>query len=234
MAKSEKKPKVNREPGRFAQLWSVYKMTAKVDKSAVWWSALALSLGVLAGVALGVWLAPTNGFLAAVYIFTGSLSGLLSGLIVMSKRAERAAYSRIEGQPGAVGAVLGSSLRRNWQAADMPVAMNPKTKEAIYRAVGPAGVVLIGEGARTRVQSLLEDERRKINRIAPGAPVHFIFVSGDEGSTPLHRLAPTLYKLKKGMSRSEITAVRNRLASMGMSLPIPKGIDPTKVRAQRR
>jgi hypothetical protein len=133
-----------------------------------------------------------------------------------------------------VGAVLGSTLRRNWQAAEMPVAMNPKTKEAIYRAVGPAGVVLIGEGVRTRVQSLLEDERRKINRIAPGAPVHFIFVSGDEGSTPLHRLAPTLYKLKKGMSRSEITAVRNRLASMGMSLPIPKGIDPTKVRAQRR
>ena len=38
--------------------------------------------------------------LAAVYIFTGSLSGLLSGLIVMSKRAERAAYSRIEGQAG--------------------------------------------------------------------------------------------------------------------------------------
>jgi len=234
MAKSEKKQKVNREPGRFSQLWSVYKMTAKVDKSAVWLALLALAVGVLAGVALGVFLSPTNGFVAAIYIITGSLSGLLSGLIVMSKRAERAAYSRIEGQPGAVGAVLSSTLRRNWQAAEMPVAMNPRTKEAIYRAVGPAGVVLIGEGTRSRVQSLLEDERRKINRIAPGAPVHFIYVSGDEGSTPLHRLAPTLYKFKRGMSRAEITAVRNRLASMGMALPIPKGIDPTKIRAQRR
>ena len=43
--------------------------------------------------------------------------------------------------PGAAGHVLSTSLGRNWQSSDMPVGVNPKTQEAVYRAVGRGGVV---------------------------------------------------------------------------------------------
>ena len=75
---------------------------------------------------------------------------MLLALIILGRRAETAAYSQIEGQPGAVGAVLRSSLRSSWRGSEMPVAVNGKTQDAVYRAVGRGGVVLISEGPQSR------------------------------------------------------------------------------------
>jgi hypothetical protein len=44
----------------------------------------------------------------------------------------------------------------------------------------------------------------------------------------------TVYKLKRTLTKAEVTAVSNRLDSLGMQLPIPKGIDPMNFRAPRR
>jgi hypothetical protein len=134
---------------------------------------------------------------------------------------------------GAVGAVLGN-IRKGWRSAEMPVAVNPRSQDAVYRAIGPAGVVLVGEGARTRVKVLLEDERRKVNRVAPGAPVNFLFVTNDAEATQLADLTKTLYKMKKSLNRAEIGVVAKRLESLGLNIPIPKGIDPSKMGKMRR
>ena len=166
----------------------------------------------------------------------GAMAGLLGAMIIMSRRAEAAAYMRFEGQPGAAGAVLNSALRRGWRFNEMPVHVSPKTQELVYRAVGPAGIVLIGEGSsKARVQAMLEDERRKASRIAPGVPINTILVvSGDPASTPLAKLAKTIFGYKKTLSRSEVSVVANRLDSVRMNIPVPKGIDPSKVRAPRQ
>ena len=134
---------------------------------------------------------------------------------------------------GAVGAVL-ANIRKGWRAAEMPVAVNPRSQDAVYRAIGPAGVVLVGEGTRSRVKVLLEDERRKVSRVAPGAPIEFVYVTNDAEATALPDLSKTLYKMKKSMSRGEISVVAKRLESLGMNIPIPKGIDPTKLGKMRR
>ena len=134
---------------------------------------------------------------------------------------------------GAVGAVLGN-IRKGWRSAEMPVAVNPRSQDAVYRAIGPAGVVLIGEGSRSRVKVLLEDERRKVNRVAPGAPVNFIYVTNDPEATNLADLTRELYKMKKSLNRAEIGVVAKRLESLGLNIPIPKGIDPTKLGKMRR
>ena len=233
MAK-EKTPKANKPDGRFKQLIRVFKLTIQRDRAALWYTLAAFVAPVVAGTLAGVFLSAGNVLTAGVWIFTGVLAGVLVALIVLSRRAERTAYSQIEGQPGAVGAVLKTALKRGWSGSEMPVAMNPRTQEAVYRAVGPAGVILIGEGTRSRVQVLLEDERRKVNRVAQGSPVHFIYVCGDEESTPLAKLSSTMLRFKRKLNKSEVSAVSARLRTVGLKLPIPKGMDPSRARAQRR
>ena len=231
--KSAKKNKANKALGQISQMWTVYKMTAQQDKTSVLWAALAFTLVLGAFTAFNVAVFPGNVVNLVVFIIMGAMFGLIAAMVVMGRKAERAAYSRIAGQMGAVGAVL-ANIRKGWRAAEMPVAVNPRTQDAVYRAIGPAGVVLVGEGTRSRVKVLLEDERRKVSRVAPGAPIEFVYVTNDAEATALPDLSKTLYKMKKSMSRGEISVVAKRLESLGMNIPIPKGIDPTKLGKMRR
>jgi hypothetical protein len=225
--------KKNKEPGRIAQLLKIYKMTMAADKTAIWWALMTLAIGILVGVVLGATLgsATTVGF--SVWITSGVLFGFLSALIVMSRKAEAAAYGQIEGQPGAVSAVMRSALKRGWRGSEVPIAVN-RNHDAVYRAIGPAGVVLVGEGMRSRVKLMLEDERRKVQRAVPGVDVKFIWVTQDEEGTRLMKLASTLFKMKRVLNRAEVSAVDKRLAAIATAMPIPKGIDPKRMRPQRR
>jgi len=155
-------------------------------------------------------------------------------LIILGRRAERAAYSQIEGQAGAVGAVLKNSVRRGWQTSEMPINVSPRTQDAVYRAVGRGGIALIGEGPKSRTQRMLEDERRSVARILPNVPVTFLYVGPDADSIPLYKLAGRLQRIKPALRKAEVLAVGNRLASLSKPpIGIPKGMDPNRMRAQR-
>ena len=226
----------NKEPGRIKQMWQVLQMTRRYDPSVTWFLALAFLVPVAVGLALAFITAPPSenllGFI--LFIIIGIMAGILLFLIVLGRRAERAAYSQIEGQPGAVGAVLKSSPRRGWVASEMPVSVSPKTQDAVYRAVGRAGVVLIGEGPRSRTQRMLEEERRSVSRFLQNVPVSFLYVGPDPDSTPLHKVPSELRKFKSVLRKPEVLAVSNRLKSLGKNtLPIPKGVDPMRTRAPR-
>lgn len=233
--RSESTPKAPKEPGRIKQMYQVFKMTKRHDPASVWWMLLAFLGPLVVIVVAGVLISGTNVFGLVLWSISGLLAGVLGFLIVLSRRAERAAYSQIQGQPGAVGAVLKSSLRRGWTASEMPVAVSPRTQDAVYRAVGRGGVALIGEGPKSRTTRMLDEERRKVARILPNVPINVIHVGPDADSVPLHRIARTLGTYKKQLSKAEVYAVNNRITSLGSKsgLAIPKGIDPTKVRAPR-
>ena len=155
-------------------------------------------------------------------------------MILLGRRAEKAAYQQIEGQPGAVGAVIKNALRRSWRGTEMPVAINPKSQDAVYRVVGRGGVVLITEGPVARTQKLRSDEERKVKRVLPAVQVTHVQVGPDEGSVPLWKISRTLLKVKPTLSRQEVVAVSNRLTSLQAApVAIPKGIDPNKMRAPR-
>ena len=227
-------PKAAKEPGRLKQMVQVFRMTIRYDKTALWWMLLSFLGPVAVGVVLAFVLSRDNVIGFVLYVITGLLGGLLVFLIVLGRLAEKAAYSQIAGQPGAVGAVLKSSLRRGWTASEMPISVSPKTQDAVYRAVGRGGIALIGEGPRSRTQRMLEDERRNVARILPNVPITFLYVGPDPESTPLHKLPGKLRSLKSVLRKAEVLAVSNRLNSLGRNgLPIPKGMDPTKVRAPR-
>jgi hypothetical protein len=237
MAREPKPKKIkdpNKEPNRLVQIWQVLRMTQRYDKSVTWMLLLGFLGPVAAGILLAVFLAGDQPVFFVLYIIVGVFGGILVAIIILGRRAERAAYSQIEGQPGAVGAVLKSGLRRSWTGSEMPIHVSPKSQDAVYRAIGRGGIVLFGEGPRNRTQRLLEDERRKITRIVPNVPVNFIFVGPDEDSTKLYQITGQLRKLKPALRKQEIYTVNNRLQSLGKNLlPIPKGVDPMKARAQR-
>src|SRR6187402_3263504 len=199
-----------KEPGRLKQMWQVFQMTRRYDGTIVWWMALSTLAPTAAGVVLAVLLSRDNIFGFVLYIIAGLLAGVLIAIIVLGRRAEKAAYSQIAGQPGAVGAVLKSSLRRGWTASEMPVDVSPRTQDAVYRAIGRGGVALIGEGPKSRTQKMLEDERRTVVRVLPNVPVTFLYVGPDDDSVPLYKLAGRLRRIKPALRRSEIMAVSNR------------------------
>ena len=214
------------------QLLDVFHMTRKVDSALIWWMLLAFLLPLAIGIVLAVLAASILG--AILWVVLGVVSGFLAALIVMNRRAEKAAYSRMEGQQGAVGAVLRATLRRGWRGSEIPVAVNPRTRDAVYRAVGRPGVVLIAEGPKGRTQRLVDEERRKVTRVAPNVPVSVLRVGSDEGGIRLGQINRSLARMKAKLTRAEVLAVSNRLESLAGGVPVPKGIDPSKTRPVRR
>ncbi len=232
---AKKNEKTTKEPGKIKQLWQIFQLTKKTDKALVPILIVTMLAPLAGGVALAIFISAGSILTLVLYIITGIMVSILLTLIVMGQRAEKTAYEQISGQPGAVGAVLRSALRRIWQASEFPVAVNPRTQEAVYRAVGKPGVVLIGEGPQSRTKKMLEDERRAVLRAVPDIPVHFIYVGPEADATPLPKLSKKMRSFPNSLRKAEVLAVSHRLNSLqrGGTLPIPKGMDPTKIRAQK-
>ncbi|MGO2112932.1 MAG: DUF4191 domain-containing protein [Pseudoclavibacter sp.] len=223
-----------KEPGRFKQIWQVLRMTVKYDKTSLVLLIAAFVVPILIAVGVVLVMGPGNPLMWIISCVLGVMVGLLLFMYTLNWRAEKVAFSQLEGKPGAAGAVLTSSLRGQWQTSDTPVAFNAKTQDAVFRAVGKPGIVLISEGGATVCKRLANDERRRVQRIVPNVDVTLIHVGKDEGDTPLLKLRSTLKKLPKKLQKAEILAVSNRLNSMkGSALPIPKGIDPNRIRPSR-
>ncbi|RRJ88810.1 DUF4191 family protein [Gulosibacter macacae] len=222
-----------KQPGRFRQVIDVFKMTAKYDKPGVALMIAAFIVPVVLAIVLCLIFYANNVIMWIMFVLLGVLFGVLLFMFALNWRAERVAYSQLEGQKGATGAVLTSSLRGQWKTSDMPVAFNPRTQDVLFRAVGKPGVVLFTESANAHSKKLLADERRKIQRLLPTVPVHHLQVGG-EGGIKLGQLKGAVGKLPNKLTKAEILAVDSRLASLqGNQMPIPKGIDPNKVRPSR-
>ena len=204
-------------------------MTRQSDP-AVTWVMLAVLVGIIAlGVLIGLLVKQV------VYVLLLSIPfALLGAMFVLARRAERAAYTRIEGQPGASMAAL-STLRRGWTFTQEPVAVDPRTQDMVFRGVGRPGVVLVGEGPAHRLGRLLESERKRTARVVSGAPIHLIQVGDGEGQVPLRKLPRTVSKLKPQLTKPEVAEVLRRVTSLGgAKLPVPKGIDPMRARPDRK
>lgn len=235
-----RRPKDPSKPSKVKQVGQVFTMTRKQDPASVWWMALAFFGVLLAALLVGIWLDQVF-----YLLFVGMPLAILAAVVVLSRRAEKAAFSRIEGQPGATGAVLGS-LRRGWFYDQEPVAAEVggrarglrdlNNAAMVFRAVGRPGVVLITEGPTAPALRLAQAERRKVNRVAGEAvPVHIVRIGTEEGDVRLSRLVKTMKSYDKKISKDEAIAVQRRLKALGMAKPpVPAGIDPRKARMDRR
>jgi hypothetical protein len=218
---------------RRQQFVETYRMTKKADR----WIGLIL-LGTFlvvgaAGAALFVVL-PGSGFIEYVLAIVGGLMfGLLAMLIVFGRRAQKAAYQQMEGQPGAAAGAL-RMLRRGWKTD--PMVGFTKQQDFIHRVVGPPGIVLIGEGNPNRLRQLMANEKKKHERVVSDAPVHEVWCGNGEGQVPLPQLVKHVQKLGRQVKGPEMTDILNRLKALDAQrslMPIPKGPVPTSMKGMR-
>jgi hypothetical protein len=212
--------------GRVAQIRAAYTMTRKVD-SLVGWVTAATGFGILAvAVAIGLLIGHPV-YLAIV----GLMLAILAATIVFGRRAEKAAFAQVEGQPGAAAAAL-NMLRKGWTVT--PAVAVTRNQEIVHRAVGRAGVVLVGEGSPTRVAALLSTEKKKVARFVPDVPVYDVQAGNEAGQVPLRKLNNHLMKLPRNLKPAQVAEVNRRLKALGtMNLPIPKGPMPRSARMPR-
>jgi len=220
----------------FAQFGEQIRFLKGVDPKAV---PLAIFIGVTAFViitVLGVFISAGAFLGIVIWVVLGIITGYLSALLTLTRRANTAIFTKYANEPGRISLTVGTLTRRVYKGTNQPVAVNARTRDMVFRIVGPAGVVLLGEGIKNSTQQLLEDERRKVQRVASGVTVHTFFSSEDGQGVPLATLHKKVTKLKRTLTKNEIRAVQNRLAAMDSrgGLPIPKGIDPTKMRPSKR
>jgi hypothetical protein len=227
--------------GRIAQIRQAYTAIKNLDPKLGWWM-LAAALGA-AAVVIGIGLV-IGGFWVWYTVVMAIPTALLAAIVVMNRRGNTAMYRALEGQPGATGATLTGLGKRGWYAGQEPVAIEGArgTRPAdmvgaamVFRALGRPGVVLIGEGPSPRVTKLLKQEEKKVARVAPGVPVHLWVVGDGEDQVPVKKVSSRLTRMRPVLTNQEVSVVNKRLKSLGgMKPPIPKGIDPTRARVDRK
>jgi hypothetical protein len=226
------KPAEEKKPGRLKTVWQIYTLTRESDRLLPLWMALAFAGSVLVVLLFGLLV---HAWLPIVLVF-GVALGLMVALIVMSRRAQRFAYERAAGQPGVSGQVMKNIRRGSWYVEDEPVAVDPRTRDLVFRAVGRPGVVLAVEGPVGRTERLVEGERKRVARVVgPNVPVIVLHVGDGDGQVPLRRLESKMTRMRPALSKGEVSAVAARLKALGGARPpIPKGIDPTRMRPDRK
>jgi len=122
------------------------------------------------------------------------------------------------------------AIRKGWTTTPA-VAVN-RQQDMVHRSVGRAGIVITGEGGHA-VRQMMQDEKKKAERFAPGVPVIEVLVGDGEDQVSIRKLQKHLAKLPKKLSAHQMREVRARLKAVGgMSMPIPRGPLPkgTKLR----
>ena len=236
MAKDKAKDKEQKAPGLFAQFGEGVKFLRENNPKAV---PISIGSGVLIGLALIALGAVLTGFQFLPFVLwcvIAVVAGYLSALLLLSRQANSAVFLKYASEPGRTSLVVGTLTRRRYKGAQQPVAVNPKSMDMVFRIVGPAGVILMGEGSKNSAQALLEDERKKVQRVAQGVTVHTVYSSETGDGVPLKSMDKHINKLKKTLNKQEIFAVQNRLSALDtrFGMPIPKGMDPNKMRPSRK
>lgn len=235
-AKDPNRPKFgSKMKARFGQFKEVFALARSAEPRLPFFSGAIVVAFVIVGALIGA----ARGH----PVYVGFLFFMLAFFPIMwlvAKKAEQGAYGRISGQPGEVGAAL-SSIRRGWSYQQEPVAADaggsrdPRQAALVYRAVGRAGVVLVGEGPSGRAMKLLASERKRTSRLVPNVPVHTLRVGTGKGDDVVatHNLVKRMNKIDKVLTKHEVPAIDKRLRSIGgLRPPVPQGIDPSKLRGK--
>ena len=218
--------KKNKEAKIKTPRFQTFRDAYKVTKSVKPWIGIALILIFLLVLVVGISL----GIIFGHPIYGGFVTipmAALAAMFFFTRIAGSAAYSSIEGQIGAGASVL-MAIRKGWTTTPA-VAVN-KQQDMVHRSVGRAGIVLTGEGGFA-VRQMIQDEKKKSERFAPGVPIIEVFVGDGDGQVPIRKLQKHVTKLPKKLSAHQMREVRARLKAVGgMSLPIPKGPMPKGVK----
>ena len=211
---------------QLAVLKDAFRLVKDSSPIAIVWCLLIFVLILIFGVIIGNNLGHP--------IYAGFLSiplAFLAAFFLFTRFANTAAFSSIEGQIGAGASVL-MSIRRGFVTT--PAVNVNRDQDMVHRVSGKAGIILVGEGGFA-VRSLMQDEKRKMERFLSGVPITEIYVGDGQNQVSIRKLQKHLKKLPKKLNTSQLREVRARLRSVGgLNLPMPKGPMPGNARMPRR
>lgn len=212
-----------KQPGRLAQIRQVYRLTKETDKRLGWvlLACFLVPLGVFVGVL---------GFLVGPIVLWSILGVLVAFVVTMSvftRRAQKASYAAVEGQPGVAVGVM-ERMRGDWKIT--PAVAFTRDQDFLHRVIGRPGVILLAEGRGSR--QLIGPETRRLKKVLGDTPIHTFIIGNGEGETPIAKLQVSVMKLPRTLRPAEVRTVDARLKALpsgGPAMPVPKGPMPTRV-----
>ena len=208
--------------GRLKQIRMVAKLVNQQNKR-----ALPITAGAAVGVIVVFVLVGLLTGLGTFLIPLGVLLGLAAAMILFGRFAQQAQYSAIDGKFGAAAAVL-QSMRGDWTVT--PAVSANRSMDVVHRAVGKKGVILVGEGAPSRVNALIAAERRKTERVAHGVPIVEFQVGGGDGQIPVSKLQSSIMKVPGTLKPAAVSDLNYRLKALQPTMQAPKGPMPKGAR----
>ena len=112
------------------------------------------------------------------------------------------------------------------QWTTQPAIVVTRQQDCIHRAVGPAGVVLVGDGDPARLRTVLSAEHKRHQQVLYGIPVLTIQMGTGTDQVPMDRLARHIGRLPRSLDSVQLDEARNRLKAldaMKQRVPLPKG-----------
>lgn len=214
--------------GRFKQIGQAYKLTHEFDKPLPWVLLGAFLVPVVIAVIIGLIINQT------VYLaIMGVMFGVLAAMLMLVRRVKKATFNRYAGQAGSSEVAL-SMLPKQWlYTSAIAVTRN---RDVVHRALGPGGIVLVGEGEAGRVRQMLTSEQKKHEKVAYGVKVTTLVMGDKQGQVPLDKVADRIKKLPKVLQPHQVTDVKARLRALDAvrpKVPVPRGPMPTSMRGAR-
>ena len=211
---------------QLAVVKDAYKLVKKDSPFAIIWCVLVFVLILTFGIIIG------NNLDHPIYAgFLSTPLAFLAAFFLFTRYANNAAFASIQGQIGAGASVL-MSIKRGFITT--PAVNVNRNQDMVHRVSGKAGIILVGEGG-FGVKSLMQDERRKMERFLSGVPATEIIVGEGQGEVSIRKLQKHLKKLPKKLNTVQLREVRARIKSVGgLNVPLPKGPMPTNIRMPRR
>lgn len=232
--KAEKaRKKASNDPadwGTIRQIKEAYKLTKEYDKALPWLLLGAFLLPLVVFLLLGLLL-----FKSWLWILVGIPAGMICALLMLTRRTKAATYKRFDGQAGSAEVALGQLPGKKWTST--PALTATRHKDVVHRTLGPAGIVLIGEGDPGRTRTLLEAEARKHRQVSQDVPVTTVMMGKREGQVPLDHLNDHIRKLPKQLKKHEVDEIKVRLRALDAirpRAPLPKGPIPTHMKGARK
>ena len=211
--------------GRARQIYQAYKITHEYDKPLPFLLLGCFLAPVVVGLVVGLLIGH------AVYAtILGILVGVLLALLMLVRRTKKATFTRYAGQAGS-GEVALSMLPKQWTYTAAVAAT--RQMDCVHRAIGPGGMVLVGDGDPGRVKTLLASEVKKHERVSYGVKAIPLVIGDGKGQVPMNKLTDHIRKLPKTLLPNQVTDLKSRLRALDAirpAMPIPKGPMPTSAR----
>ena len=231
------------------QIIQIFKYTHAEDKALPWLCGGVFVAPIIVFVVLGIvfkW--SVIGWITSMILAV--MLGLLFATMMLTNRADKVGYAKLEGRQGAAISVLGNINKAGFNFPQEPVWIDPKTKDAIWRGTSMNGIYLIGEGEYGRIMKAMDRQEHDIKGVTAGSsiPVYRISVGHGPKQVPLDKLRSTVTKSKSYeptnhknaliakihprrrflLTKAEMETLNDRLRTLQAKkgYAIPKGMDP--------